>query len=143
MKLFFKSILLVGLVLNLCSSCMVREEHRGKDLSDETLSELKVKKTTKEQAMDILGTPSGSSTFDSNTWHYMSLKKNGVSVLRPSITYQKVVQLKFKNDILIELKVYKGDQARVNNFSKESTKVEGSDQSVIGEFARNLGRYNK
>ena len=143
MKLFFKSIMLFGLILNLACACMIREEHRGKALSDDTLSQLKVNKSTKEQVMDLLGTPSGSSCFDSNTWHYMSLKKHGMSVLRPSITDQKVVQLKFKNDILTDIKIYKGDEARSRSFSKEKTQVEGHDQTVLKEFSRNLGRYNK
>jgi outer membrane protein assembly factor BamE (lipoprotein component of BamABCDE complex) len=123
---------------------MIREEHRGKPLSDEALNKLQINKSTKEQVIDILGTPSCSSTFDDNLWYYMSLKKKGVSVLKPGITDQKVVQLRFKDNRLVEIKTYNGgDKAKSFKFNQEKTKVEGHEQTVLKEFTRNIGRYNK
>ena len=119
MKLFFKSILLFCFTLSLCCSCMIREEYHGKEFTNEVLNKLKIKKFTKEDVIDLLGNPSSSSIFDDDIWYYISLKKRGASLLKPKITDQKVVQLKFKNNILIEIKKYKGDKAKSFKFNKK------------------------
>jgi outer membrane protein assembly factor BamE (lipoprotein component of BamABCDE complex) len=122
---------------------MIREEYHGKEFTNEVLNKLKIKKFTKEDVIDLLGNPSSSSIFDDDIWYYISLKKRGASLLKPKITDQKVVQLKFKNNILIEIKKYKGDKAKSFKFNKKKTKVEGTEHTILKDFTRNLGRYNK
>ena len=143
MKLFFKSIILFSFVLFFCCSCMIREEHHGRELSDKALSELKVNESTKEEAIELLGNPSDSSTFDDDIWYYISLKKQGVSVLKPNITNQTVIELKFKDDVLIGIKKYKGDKFKNFKFNKKETQVKGNKHTILKDFIHNLGRYNK
>jgi outer membrane protein assembly factor BamE (lipoprotein component of BamABCDE complex) len=122
---------------------MVRHEYRGKELVIESVNKLKVNKSTKGDVMAILGTPSSSSSFDDNTWYYISLKKKGISVLNPKITERKIVRLKFRNNILAEIKTYEGAEVGSIAFNKDKTKVAGAELTVLKEFTRNLGRYNK
>jgi len=122
---------------------MIREEHHGKELDNKILAKLRVNASTKEEVIELLGHPSSSSTFDDNIWYYISLKKQGVSVLKPNITDQTVVKLKFKNNILVELKKHKPGQDKSFKFNKKQTRVEGNEHTVIKDFIHNLGRYNK
>ncbi|NRA73254.1 MAG: outer membrane protein assembly factor BamE [Rickettsiales bacterium] len=122
---------------------MMRQEHHGKELTNEVLVKLRTKKSTKEDVLEILGTPSSISAFNDDIWYYISLKKKGVSVLKPKITEQIVIELKFKNNLLMQVKKYNADQVPSFKFNKQKTKVEGSDPSALKDFVRNLGRYNK
>jgi len=122
---------------------MIREEHHGKELTDNALSKLEVNKSTKEDVIELFGNPSTSSTFDDNTWYYMSLEKKGVSFLKPNITNQRSVRLRFKNNLLIEIKKFNGNENKSFKFNKKETQVNGNDRTVLKDFVRNLGRYNK
>ena len=143
MKLFCKSIALFSFVLVFCCSCMIRQEHHGKELTKEALNKLKINKSTKEEVLDILGTPSSISTFNNNIWYYISLKKKGVSILNPKITDQVVIEIRFKNEILVRLKKYTNDELSSFKFNKQKTEVKGNESGVLKDFVRNLGRYNK
>ena len=144
MKLFLKLVISFCFILSLCCSCMIREERHGKALTKDVLNKLKINKTTKEDVIELFGNPSSSSTFDNNTWYYMSLQKKGTSILKPKITDQEVIQLKFKNNILIEIKRYKNDKSVSFRFNENKTKVEGSEQyTILRDFTRNFGRYSK
>ena len=122
---------------------MIREEHHGREIPDKILRELKVNESTKEEVLELLGNPSSSSTFDDNTWYYISLKKQGVSMFKSKITDQTVIRLKFKKNILIEMKKYKKDKSKDFKFSKKETQVKGDKHTVLKDFIHNLGRYNK
>jgi len=143
MKLFFRAIILLGFIVPICSSCMIREEYHGREVSAELLLQLKINKSTKEEVVELLGNPSSVSTFDDNIWYYLSLTKKGVSVFKPDITSQKSVQLRFKNDMLIDIKTYEDGKARSFDFNKQETKVEGNNHTAVQDFFHNLGRYNK
>src|SRR5271165_475087 len=47
---------------------------RGYQVDEETLSQVKVGATTKQQALAILGTPSTTSTVGGDAWYYIGQK---------------------------------------------------------------------
>ena len=137
-----KFITFLCLLLALCNACVSRDIHCGHELNPESIAKLKVKRTTKQEVLDILGSPSSVSTFDDNIWYYISMKRIGVTPFNKGTSTHKVLQLTFKNNILVEMKMMAGEKV-VHDFDKNKTYVHGDNISSFNDFVRNLGKYNQ
>lgn len=142
MTIRLKFITFLCLLLGLCASCVSRDIHCGHELNPESIAKLKVKNTTKQEVLDILGSPSSSSTFDENIWYYINMTRTGVTPFKKGISTHKVLQLTFHNDILVAIKMISGEKGAYD-FNKNKTYVHGDDISSFNDFVRNLGKYNQ
>ena len=72
MKLFFEKFIFVALCL-LVINCSPIVENRGYVFDNKLISQIEVGKTNAGQVLNILGTPSTTSTIDAKTWYYIYL----------------------------------------------------------------------
>lgn len=142
MKVHVKFLVLVCLFLVLCSGCVSKDVYCGHELNSSSVAKLKANKTTKQEVLEILGNPSCSSTFDDNVWYYIHVKRVGVTPFKKGISLHKVLQLNFKNNILVAIKMIEGSKDAYN-FSQNKTYVHGDDISTFKDFIDNLGKYNQ
>ena len=75
--------------------CAVSEDQRGNLPDPDKLAEVKPGTTTKEQVVKILGSPSSASTFDDDTWYYISRKTKQVAFFSPDVLDQQVYIVDF------------------------------------------------
>src|SRR5258707_7578288 len=69
----------------LLAGCAVSEDQRGNLPDPDKLAEIKSGATTKEQVVKILGSPSSASTFDDDTWYYISRRVKQVAFFSPTV----------------------------------------------------------
>jgi outer membrane protein assembly factor BamE (lipoprotein component of BamABCDE complex) len=124
------------------SSCVTREVHQGHEISSNAVAKLKTNKTTKGGAVEILGEPSFSSTFDDDTWYYVSIKRTGVSAFSQGTAYYNILQLNFKANVLRSIKTYSGSKEK-GIFDDNKTPVYGDNMSVFTDFMNNMGRFGQ
>lgn len=83
-------VLLAGLI-----ACTPRTDVQGNVLDPDLLSQVKPGALNKEQVRTLLGTPSSVSTFDQNTWYYISKQTRRYAFLDPAILDQQVIEIEF------------------------------------------------
>ena len=133
-------LMLIALML---SACIVNNSKHGYDSTAADLKQIKVNQNSKEQVEEIMGSPSTVSTFDDNIWYYMTFDVRQIALFPPTITHEKVIQLKFQNNILTKVAVYDKNTNRSLGFNKETSEVQGDDQGMMKDFFLNIGRFNK
>jgi outer membrane protein assembly factor BamE (lipoprotein component of BamABCDE complex) len=79
----------------LVSACTIRTNTQGNIVDPQLLEQVKPGSLNKNQVQTLLGTPSSISTFDQNTWYYISKQTRQIAFLNPSVLEQQVVEIDF------------------------------------------------
>jgi len=136
-------ILPVAVVLALTlAGCVVSEDLRGNLPDPDKLAEVKPGTTTKEQVIKILGSPSSASTFDDDTWYYISRKTKQVAFLSPTVLDQQVFIVDFNNEGVVKDVGHKtlADATPVSP-APGATPAPGRELSFLEQLIGNIGRF--
>ena len=87
--------------LFLLSSCSQSQVVDGQYPPQYNLEELIVGDHSKDDVLDILGTPSTIPSFDKNKWFYIEITREKIAFLKPKLISQKVLQIDFDNEDLV------------------------------------------
>src|ERR1700720_3119324 len=77
------------------AGCAISVDQRGKLPDPDRIAEGPPGKTSKDQVVKILGSPSSASTFDDNVWYYISRKTKQVAFFSPTVLDQQVYIVDF------------------------------------------------
>ncbi|QCE33722.1 outer membrane protein assembly factor BamE [Acetobacteraceae bacterium] len=126
-----------------CSYLIPNPLEQGAILDPKDYEKLTPGKTTKDEAIAFIGSPTTHATFDDNTWIYITMTTGLIPASYPGIKSQRVVILNFDNGgILQDIKVlHKGDAKPVSMVSRV-TPTPGTKISVMQELLGSVGRYN-
>jgi outer membrane protein assembly factor BamE (lipoprotein component of BamABCDE complex) len=131
----------VALALTL-AGCAISEDQRGNLPDPDKLAEIKPGTTTKEQVIKILGSPSSASTFDDDTWYYISRKTKQVAFLSPTVLDQQVFIVDFNNQGVVKDIGHKtlADATPVSP-APGATPAPGRELSFLEQLIGNIGRF--
>lgn len=126
----------------LLSGCAPTSIYQGFQAIDAKPQDVKVGEDTKSTVMTKLGTPSAVSTFDPNTWFYITQVTEYQSFYKPRTVRRDVVALSFNRD---DEKVTKVDtlslkDGRVIAYNGRETPTRGRQLSVLEQLLGNLGQ---
>lgn len=96
------------------SACELRTNTQGNVVDPQLLEQVKPGELNKEQVQTLLGTPSSVSTFDRNTWYYISKQTQRIAFLSPDVLEQQVIEIDFDN---------KGKVDAIRKFGEEDGKI--------------------
>jgi outer membrane protein assembly factor BamE (lipoprotein component of BamABCDE complex) len=133
------SVIALGILL---AGCAVSEDQRGNLPDPDNLAEVKPGTTTKEQVVKILGSPSSASTFDDDTWYYISRKVKQVAFFSPTVLDQQVYIVDFDNKGVVKDLGHK-TLANSENISPApgATPSPGRELSFMEQLLGNIGRF--
>ena len=136
-KMFF---ILGILVCSACSSDLFIS-HRGNYPSQESIAKVHSGQT-KEQVLDILGSPSLQTGLSQNHWIYMSSTSRRVAFMNPTEIDRNVLAITFKDDKVS--KIESRTLADGNNISIDSdeTKLTDRDDGFFRKYFGGAGVYN-
>jgi outer membrane protein assembly factor BamE (lipoprotein component of BamABCDE complex) len=124
------------------SSCVTKVENSGYSLDNIDLSELKEGSSTKDNVLDILGTPSAKSSFGNENWLYLSSKQEAVAFMAPEEKERKAIVISFNNhDIVEKISSYGLEDGHDVVFTKDYISTEGDNLGVVKQFIGNIGRF--
>src|SRR5271170_4772431 len=83
------------------SACSTTIEQRGNLPPPEEITQIHPGKTTKDQVVKILGTPSSVSIFSDKDWYYISSRTKQFSFFDPKVLDQQVFIVNFNNDGIV------------------------------------------
>ncbi|HML10069.1 MAG TPA: outer membrane protein assembly factor BamE [Stellaceae bacterium] len=124
------------------AACVVSEDQRGNLPDPDKLAEVKPGSTTKEQIVKILGSPSSESTFDDDTWYYISRKTKQVAFFAPQVLDQQVFIVDFDDKGVVKDINHKtmADGVPISP-APGATPAPGRELSFMEQLIGNIGRF--
>ena len=126
----------------LVAGCAPIRQTNGYQAIEHKPAEMKVGVDTKSTVLDSLGSPSMVSTFDLNTWFYMTQHTNQMSFHALRVTRRNVIQITFDKDSekVTDVKTFTLKDGKVIAYNGRETPTRGRELSVIEQLLGNVGR---
>src|ERR1700720_3314705 len=125
------------------AGCAISVDQRGKLPDPDRIAEGPPGKTSKDQVIKILGSPSSSSTFDDNTWYYISRKTKQVAFFQPEVLDQQVFVVDFDVKGVVKDLNHKtlADGVAITP-APGATPAPGRELSFLEQLIGNVGRFS-
>ncbi len=117
---------------------------RGYQVDQETLSQIKIGSTTKEQALATLGTPSTTSTVGGDAWYYIGQKMHQALAFMPvQTTDQHVLAIYFdKGGKVSRIANYGMQDGKVFDYVSRTTPTGGQEPDFLRNIMAGLFRFS-
>ncbi len=128
------------LILSACSSDVFLV-HNGNMPSDDKIAMVQTGQT-KEEVVDILGSPSMVSSLNENEWLYMSSTLKKVAFFEPKILERDVLTIRFGKDGKVQ-QISKLDEQNGKNIAvdEEETVSKGHNPGFFKKYFGGVGQY--
>lgn len=121
-----------------CSSTLT---NHGQVLQESQIKQLTTGSTTKEQARDILGTPSTLSTFQDNIWYYVSEQAESKALSPHTLKSRTLLKLTFdEQGILTEINRKSDKDGKEIQPQARTTPTQGQSLGILEQMMQNLGK---
>jgi outer membrane protein assembly factor BamE (lipoprotein component of BamABCDE complex) len=132
----------IGAAVTLCA-CSTNVEQRGNLPPADEIAKIHPGKTTKDQVVKILGTPSSVSVFNDKNWYYISSRTKQFSFFDPEVLDQQVYVVDFNDDGIVRAVDHKTlkDGREVVPVAR-ATPAPGRQLSFLEQIIGNLGKFN-
>ena len=146
---FFKSnCLALVLVVSAASlgagACASRLDTRGNLPDPKLVAEIRPGALSREDVIDLLGSPSSVTPFGGDTWYYISKRTETFAFFAPKVTARKIIVVKFSKDGKVkEISTVGLEKSRVIKPVSRKTPTHGTEITLIEQLIGNLGRFKK
>jgi outer membrane protein assembly factor BamE (lipoprotein component of BamABCDE complex) len=140
-----RAILAAALMSALVGGCIGYDGDfdRGYQVDEDSLAQIKVGATTKEEALSTLGTPSTTSTVGGDAWYYIGQKMHrAVSFMPTQMTDQHVLAVYFGKTGKVErIANYGMKDGQVFDFISRTTPTGGAEPDFLRNIMSGLFRF--
>ena len=124
-----------------CAACAPVASNHGFTAINAKPADVKAAEDTKSTVMERLGSPSAVSTFDQNTWFYISQGVERVAFYRPRVTRRDVVAIAFDPDEKVKsVNTYTLADGKVIAFNGRETPTRGRELTILEQLLGTVGR---
>ena len=133
----------VGLALLVMTACTPQVSNHGYRLDEAALAQVQPGRTSRDQVLQLLGSPSSQATFDGAVWYYVSQRTERMSFYQEEVVNQDVVAIAFDDlGTVNRIDRHGLDRAQEVSFVDRETPTSGTELSVLEQFIGNIGRFN-
>jgi outer membrane protein assembly factor BamE (lipoprotein component of BamABCDE complex) len=127
----------------LTAACAPDVEQRGDLPTRAEIVQIHPGKTTKDQVLKILGSPSSVGVFDPAAWYYISKRTSQTAFFLPDTTDQEVYIVDFDKSGVVRAVDHKG-LAQAENITPApgATPAPGRELTFLEQIIGNLGRFS-
>jgi outer membrane protein assembly factor BamE (lipoprotein component of BamABCDE complex) len=127
----------------LLAGCTVSEDQRGNLPDPEKLAQIQPGTTSKEQVARLIGSPSAESTFNDDTWYYISQKTKQVAFLNTQTLDRQVYIIDFDDKGVVKDVGHRtmADGEDIT-MAPGATPSPGRELTFIEQLLGNIGRFN-
>lgn len=127
---------LLGASLLGAGGCSPINSYQGFQAVDHSPSDVKAGEDTRSTVLARLGSPTAVSTFDKDTWYYISQVAAHTAFYHPRVNKRDVVAIKFrKSDEQVEaVNTYTLKDGRVIAYNGRETPTRGREMSVLEQL---------
>lgn len=123
-------------------ACAPDVEEHGDLPTKSEIAQIHPGKTTKDEVVKILGSPSSVGVFDPNAWYYISDKTSQTAFFLPNTTDQEVYIVDFDKDGVVAAVGHKGLKDAENiTPAPGATPAPGRELTFLEQIIGNLGRF--
>jgi len=123
----------------LAGGCTGFVNQRGNKLDERRMEAIEPGQTSKAELSQIWGTPTAKSTFDDNTWYYISKRTERVAFFDPETTEQQVLIVRFDDNDKIASISKKGlEDAREVAVVERKTPTIGEEPTLFSSLYNTL-----
>ena len=117
---------------------------RGYQVDPDTLSQIKIGSTTKQEALATLGTPSTTSTVGGDAWYYIGQKMHRALAFMPvQMTDQHVLAVYFdKSGKVTRIANYGMQDGKVFDYVSRTTPTGGAEPDFLRNIMAGLFRFS-
>ncbi|MDZ4734995.1 MAG: outer membrane protein assembly factor BamE [Rhodospirillaceae bacterium] len=134
---------LIGTLCLLAAACGGKYDVRGNEPDPDKVLAVHPGIDTRQQVSQLLGTPSTTSTFDPNTWYYISKRTEQYAFFDPDIIDQEVLVVKFDDGGLVsDMYIYGVEDGRIVEPVERTTPTYGQELTLMQQLIGNFGRFN-
>ncbi len=133
--------ILFGLLILGLSACNPTLRNHGYIPTEDKPQAVDPSTDTKASVLARLGNPYVKSTFDENTWYYMTSVRQRLAYLRPLIESRSITAISFNEDGQVQkVAEYGLENGQYVNFSDRETPTRGRELSVLEQIFGTIGR---
>lgn len=126
----------------LLSACSPTVANHGHSLDEAALAQIEPGRTSKQQVLQLMGSPSSLSTFDDDAWYYVSQRSEKVSFYQEDVVEQDVVSVTFDDNNTVDAVNRHGlEQTAAVDPVNRVTPTAGAQLSIFEQFISNIGRF--
>lgn len=132
--------LLAAVACVLVTGCAAEINTRGNTPPDDKLSQV-TSGMTREQVMEILGSPSSVATFTDSAWYYIGQRTEDYAFYKPKVIERQVVVVQF-NDLgqVSEVKKLEMADGKPVEMVERTTPTVSRDLNLMQQIFGNLGK---
>jgi outer membrane protein assembly factor BamE (lipoprotein component of BamABCDE complex) len=124
-------------------ACTPQVSNHGYRLDEAALAQVAPGRTSREEVLQLLGSPSSLTTFDGSSWYYVSQRTERMSFYQEEVVNQDVVAISFDEfGTVSQVDRHGLDRAQEVSLVDRETPTSGSELSVFEQFVGNIGRFN-
>jgi outer membrane protein assembly factor BamE (lipoprotein component of BamABCDE complex) len=136
-----RALLLVAVALPL-AACAERVDVRGNLPDVEEVLQIQPGISSREEVVQVLGTPSTLSTFQDRTWYYIGQRQEQMAFFRPDVTERSVLTITFDpQGIVQETRMHTIEDAQDVELVARETPTEGRELTLLQQLIGNIGQF--
>mgnify|MGYP002026017463 FL=1 len=136
--------LLLGVLLATLGACGTRVESHGNLLDPELVADITDGGISKQEMLEILGSPSSVNSFGQDTWYYISERTETLAFFAPEVKERQVLIIKFDEKGVMQSLEHKDlTDGRQLAHVERLTPTFGQELTVIGQIIGNFQRFKK
>lgn len=125
------------------SACGNTVQVRGNNPEPEDIAEIKPGLHSRQDIIDLLGSPSTISTFEDRKWYYIGQKTQEVAFMKPEVLDRQVLVITFDEAGLVEGTAnYSMADAQDVDPVDRITPTEGKDLTLLQQLFGNIGKFS-
>jgi outer membrane protein assembly factor BamE (lipoprotein component of BamABCDE complex) len=114
------------------AACNPIVDNLGNRALKEDVEQIKVGQTTRNEVQRLLGSPSSTAALDDNVWYYISARQEQWAFMKPSITDQQVLMVRFDaGGIVREVKSMDMNDAQSVAHVSRTTPIRGGEPGLL------------
>jgi outer membrane protein assembly factor BamE (lipoprotein component of BamABCDE complex) len=127
---------LLSLSLLAAASCTPVNSYQGFQAVDNSPTDVKVGEDTRSTVLARLGSPTAVSTFDKDTWFYISQNSSRTAFYHPRVNKRQVVAINFRksDDQVVAVNTYGLKDGRVIAYNNRETPTRGREMTVLEQL---------
>ncbi len=127
----------------LLAACSAKVDNRGYVSTGDIKTMVSVGQS-RDEVLANLGSPSSQSAFGSETWYYISARKEATAFFKPEVVKQDVTKIEFDSaGIVSKVEMFNEANSEDISIAKRTTPTEGHRLGFMEQLLGNLGRFNK
>ena len=128
----------------LVTSCATETASHGYTFEQYDTGSITVGKTSMDDVITQLGTPTSESDFGDKVIYYINFKTEKIAFFDPKVVEQRVLAISFNKKMVVsKIREYTLDDRNQVVYSKDKTEIKGNTLTPIEQILTNVGKFNK